>query len=647
MSILNIFENKKLKEEFNTLQENYSLLEQKIKQKESEINSIKVEKIRFFNTISEQNKEIEQLETKVREMEIISKRLQEEKIKLEREIFSLKDKNLILENKNLELISRKQVLYREYSRLKEENLSIKSEEKKYLIVNLIKELKKSIFLKQNIKKSNEIKKSFEEKIHLLEKEKDNENEQSKIEFETKLNTVIREKNELIILKNQLEGRLLKKDRINERIKEELSKALKEKETLKNETLEIRREISEIEASFGDLEKELVVKNTKIQDLTIKLENLTWQKKEKESKLSEDERNIKKLENEKNFQKLQYDILEIELKNLKKSYTELKSQTNILEEQFKAEKNKNLELYKEIDEYKAKLKSIQETKVNTVDTGVEIKAKKTEIEETPIKLVTSPKEDNKIIIPMKEQVKKEEVPKIQPEKKADPVLTKLENAIKKQNSTNLKWDNYKDFLNNRFNLIEFLKTFSSEDFQNIFFQVKDKRIIKKVQEKFFSNILIRLKLKLPLTNMDIEKIIPLYKELMEILYEEGYFEKKIEAISNSNNDLTVNENISEATQAKEEIQEEPISLVENNDDITETDVEEVEVIERIENSKIETLAEPVTNTIKDFNDLLNLGIKTGEINIEDLKNIDYENEVNVYDIYEAIEILEERGIRIIY
>ena len=558
-----------------------------------------------------------------------------------------KDKNLILENKNLELISRKQVLYREYSRLKEENLSIKSEEKKYLIVNLIKELKKSIFLKQNIKKSNEIKKSFEEKIHLLEKEKDNENEQSKIEFETKLNTVIREKNELIILKNQLEGRLLKKDRINERIKEELSKALKEKETLKNETLEIRREISEIEASFGDLEKELVVKNTKIQDLTIKLENLTWQKKEKESKLSEDERNIKKLENEKNFQKLQYDILEIELKNLKKSYTELKSQTNILEEQFKAEKNKNLELYKEIDEYKAKLKSIQETKVNTVDTGVEIKAKKTEIEETPIKLVTSPKEDNKIIIPMKEQVKKEEVPKIQPEKKADPVLTKLENAIKKQNSTNLKWDNYKDFLNNRFNLIEFLKTFSSEDFQNIFFQVKDKRIIKKVQEKFFSNILIRLKLKLPLTNMDIEKIIPLYKELMEILYEEGYFEKKIEAISNSNNDLTVNENISEATQAKEEIQEEPISLVENNDDITETDVEEVEVIERIENSKIETLAEPVTNTIKDFNDLLNLGIKTGEINIEDLKNIDYENEVNVYDIYEAIEILEERGIRIIY
>lgn len=43
MSILNIFENKKLKEEFNTLQENYSLLEQKIKQKESEINSIKVD----------------------------------------------------------------------------------------------------------------------------------------------------------------------------------------------------------------------------------------------------------------------------------------------------------------------------------------------------------------------------------------------------------------------------------------------------------------------------------------------------------------------------------------------------------------------------------------------------------------------------
>lgn len=639
MSILNIFENKKLKEEFNTLQENYSLLEQKIKQKEIEINNIKVEKANFFHTISSQNKEIGLLEATVREMKRTSERLEEEKLVLNKEMSELK-------NKNFKLVSKMQSLFKEYILLKEEIFLSKNKSKKDGIIDLIKELKKAIFYKETIENSNKIRKKLEEKINILE-ENNNEIEKFKIESKAKINSIAKEKSELITLIEQLKERLFTKDKINEKIKDELSRALKHNEILNNKILDIRKEHSEIEASFGDLEKELVVKNTKIQDLTIKLENLTWQKKEKESKLSEDERNIKKLENEKNFQKLQYDILEIELKNLKKSYTELKSQNNILEEQFKAEKNKNLELYKEIDEYKAKLKSIQETKVNTVDTKVEIKAEKTEIEETPIKLVTSPKEDNKIIIPMKEQVKKEEVPKIQPEKKADPVLTKLENAIKKQNSTNLKWDNYKEFLNNRFNLIEFLKTFSSEDFQNIFFQVKDKRIIKKVQEKFFSNILIRLKLKLPLTNMDIEKIIPLYKELMEILYEEGYFEKKIEAISNSNNDLTVNKNISEATQTKEEVQEEPISLVENNDDITETDVEEVEVIEKIESSKIETVAEPVTNTIKDFNDLLNFGIKTGEINIEDLKNIDYENEVNVYDIYEAIEILEERGIRIIY
>ncbi|MGL5638788.1 MAG: hypothetical protein ACRCW7_05535, partial [Cetobacterium sp.] len=54
-----------------------------------------------------------------------------------------------------------------------------------------------------------------------------------------------------------------------------------------------------------------------------------------------------------------------------------------------------------------------------------------------------------------------------------------------------------------------------------------------------------------------------------------------------------------------------------------------------------------NTPKNFNEILEISLKNGSIDMKDLQEINFENEDEVYDIYEAIEIIEERGIRINY
>jgi hypothetical protein len=52
-----------------------------------------------------------------------------------------------------------------------------------------------------------------------------------------------------------------------------------------------------------------------------------------------------------------------------------------------------------------------------------------------------------------------------------------------------------------------------------------------------------------------------------------------------------------------------------------------------------------NDVLTFNRVLEWGLKTGLVKGETLRNIDYNIEKNVKDIYEALEILESRGIQI--
>lgn len=582
MGIFDLFESKKIKEEIDDLQQKYNLLKVDFDNKNQEVNKVRIEKIKLLNDVRDRDAEIIILQRKIKELE-------EDKFNLKHKITMLEENSKELEKNNSELKLRKQVLYREYTKLKENKDVLEEknqeEERKNIILTLVKELKKGIFYKQQIIKIDEIEK----------------------EFIKKLNTVNGEKNELLLIKNDLEERVLRKEKVNERIKDELSKALKDNEVLNKETSEIKEEIFNIEENFKELEIEIDKKNIQIQDLTIKIENLTWQNKEKENKLLLEKQYVESLEKEnknyKNIYEKQIEALKEELTLSKKMYKELESNSKALELEWVGEKKKNNKILEELEEYKNKLTKLEEK--------LKIQEEKQEFEI---------KEE---IIPIEEEKKAQENLKVE-RKLIDPV----EKIIKRENISILKWNNHEEFIKNKDNLIEYLKSFSSEDFQNIYFQVKERGIIKKAQEKYFSNILIRIKLNLPLTSMDVEKIKGLYQELIFQMNKEGAF------------DIECNESLSFDSQLNDKVENEKI--IEQN-----KIVENIVSTEEVKENLIKNENKNLLNKIVTFDALLELGLKEGEISIEELQKIDYEKEYSVYDIYEAIELLEERGIRINY
>jgi hypothetical protein len=49
----------------------------------------------------------------------------------------------------------------------------------------------------------------------------------------------------------------------------------------------------------------------------------------------------------------------------------------------------------------------------------------------------------------------------------------------------------------------------------------------------------------------------------------------------------------------------------------------------------------------FDDILRKGLDDGFISAKDIRAIDFENDKNVFDYFEAIEELEDRGIKVNY
>ncbi|WP_294727097.1 hypothetical protein, partial [uncultured Fusobacterium sp.] len=235
------------------------------------------------------------------------------------------------------------------------------------------------------------------------------------------------------------------------------------------------------------------------------------------------------------------------------------------------------------------------------------------------------------------------------------------------SSELKWNNYSEFLKYEDNLVEFLKTFSKEDLKNIYFQGVKRGIIKKSQEKYFSNIFTRINLKFLFTNSNFENIIPFYKEIIEQMKEEKAFEpvtdmvygEERETVSSINDTseetlkLTESEPVPVTTDALF-VKEEPIITEAELISTIEDRFVEEEIIEPII-TKVEPMPvtdvpygdESVTEEVYTFDKILSEGLKSGEVSTEELQKIDYEAEEEVSDIYEAIEILEERGIIVNY
>ncbi|MGL5936094.1 MAG: hypothetical protein ACRCZI_10805, partial [Cetobacterium sp.] len=120
------------------------------------------------------------------------------------------------------------------------------------------------------------------------------------------------------------------------------------------------------------------------------------------------------------------------------------------------------------------------------------------------------------------------------KKVESIYIKLMESLLKEKSIQnhieeikSNWANKDKFLQNKANLVVLLKTFEAKDFMEMYLEGKKRGVLKSLKDKDFTNIMTRLKLKLPLTDMSLEKIEDFYESLMKNIYSEEYLiDKKI-------------------------------------------------------------------------------------------------------------------------
>lgn len=647
--MFDIFTSKKLKEEIEDLKQNYKFLEEKFEKE-------KKDRIRALNDLYLKNKETDLLKSKC---EI----LEENKVKLEKEVSNLKEKNLSLK---AEAEKTKLSLEESISSLKTKNFTLEAEskEEKSSLIKEISNLKEKIEREKKEKnnalsdlyhKNNEINilelkyEEIEKNISILEKEKlslKNETLSLKdleLKLLKKMSCLKEENLNFKSKKSILEKELSKLQSKNFDLEEQLKKERERKENLRPE--------SESDDKKSILEKEI----SYLKEKNLILEN---QLDEEKSKLEEIVSKLK----EKNL------ILENQLRKEDEIHEELKIKVTISELKYKKEKDYNIEITKQLESYKEKLKIAEKSfeKLSKSENSLEIeeKDKSEEIEE--VKEVEEVEEIKEI----------KEIKEIEEESTINVEKEVVKRKIKNENidSPKLKWNNYNEFLKNENKLLDFLKTFSKEDIKDIYLQAIKREIIKKSQEKYFFNIFTRIKLNLPLTKMDLEKIVPFYRELIGKLKEENAF------IVSVTDELCVEDRVEETVLLKddkfeqEKIEEEPILKETENISAIETQyVEEKEIKElalaEIDGSSVitnsfgvdmisEEKAEPIPVTdvpydeesvieeVYTFDKILSEGLKSGEVSTEELQKIDYEAE-EVSDIYEAIEILEERGIIVNY
>lgn len=102
-----------------------------------------------------------------------------------------------------------------------------------------------------------------------------------------------------------------------------------------------------------------------------------------------------------------------------------------------------------------------------------------------------------------------------EKKADKLV-----ETNKQNLLS-RWADKDKFLEYKDNLTELLKTFNGNDFKEMYLEGKKRGVLKSLKDRDFSNIITRLKLKLPLTTISLEKIEDFYEGLMNDIYSQEF------------------------------------------------------------------------------------------------------------------------------
>ncbi|MGL5988636.1 hypothetical protein [Cetobacterium sp.] len=751
----------KLKEEFQKLENAYSeeyakrlkaklkIYEDtyytKVKELESDLLSTKNEYSLYFE--KEKNKWISELEKSANSSKSIVASLKkelevsEEKVKIE------KSDNL---KKCKELEELKLKLSLESSKFANDLLAEKSK----LSLELEKTAKSSKAVVESLKKELEV---SEEKVKIeksdnLKKCKELEELKLKLSSESSkfANDLLSEKNKMSL---ELEKTVNNSKAIVESLKKELEvseekvkiektdnlKKCKELEELKLKlssesskfasdllaekskiSLELEKTVNNSKAIVESLKKELEVSEEKVK--IEKSDNLKKCKELEELKLKlslESSKFASDLLSEKNKMSLE---LEKKVNSSKAIVESLKKALEVSEEKVKIEKSDNLKKCKELEELKLKL-SLESSKFAS-DLLAEKNKMSLELEKTV--------NNSKAIVESLEkglEISEEE------ENSENPVnLNKFKEVTKSRTTASYEkteeynfkgnWANKEKFFKNKNDLLNLMKSFSENDFKEMYLEGKKRGLLKIVKDRDFSNVLTRLKLKLPLTIMSLEKLEVFYENLMEDIYPQKILgdaeniletpikeEIEIQEFStksktkdkinnygewanyekyclNKGNLITiitrfslddfkeiysesVKRNILTQMEAAKilsvinwlkmdvpldklnikKIEEIYCKIIQNLYEKEDVIVEKNK-ISGIENNLPEVdYKEDKKNTVKiklkTFNDISNQALKEGIVEMKELEVVNFDNEDEVYDIYEAIEILEKRGVRINY
>ncbi|MGL5051649.1 MAG: hypothetical protein ACRC6E_13635, partial [Fusobacteriaceae bacterium] len=168
----------------------------------------------------------------------------------------------------------------------------------------------------------------------------------------------------------------------------------------------------------------------------------------------------------------------------------------------------------------------------------------------------------------------------------------------------EWADYENYCLNKGNLITIITRFSLDDFEEIYSESVKRNILTQMEAAKILSVINWLKMDVPLVKLNIKKIEEIYCKIIQNLYE------------------------------KEDIPSEKNKILEIESNLSEVDCKED--INNIVEVKLKT-----------FNDISNQGLKEGFVEMKELEGISFDNEDEIYDIYEAIEMLQKRGVRINY
>lgn len=415
---------------------------------------------------------------------------------------------------------------------------------------------------------------------------------------------------------------------NSELLENYNKVVKENNKLKQDykIIEDGMKIKNKEHERNEnLEAMLKEKDKKVKALETRIENLNLENSEQEKKFLSNEIKVDVLKSELELKNNKLYYITKQLENLEDELEKKTEENQAKEEESQALKEKEKALELKIEEYEKEstekevrieeLESDLESKIEeNQDLTTEIEGLKEELRKYKIAYI---KQREKLNILKNAYIKAANILKNLKSKKDernDEVETKVKDS--KELST-LKWNNYNAFIQNKDNLLEYLKTFSIEDFKYIYSELRDRKILKAAHKPLFTNILRRMSLHILLSDTDILKIKSLYQELIFQMREDGAFKE---------------EELEEDEDEYEEELEEDEDEYEEEEELEE-DEDEYEEEEELEKDKIT------------FEKLLEIGLREGKVEITELQKVNFDEEDTIYDIYEAIGLLQERGIKI--